>query len=117
MISSGKVRIYELFKDFGFENKDVLDVVEKLLIVVKSYSSLISDIEVGKICLLFGKGGNGVKFVVVVFVKFVFGKVIFLVKKVVFVVLSKFVLVVSKLVVKFVVVKFVVVKFVVVVKL
>jgi len=49
MTSSGKVRIYELSKDFGLENKDVLDVAEKLSIVVKSYSSLISDDEAAQI--------------------------------------------------------------------
>ena len=29
MTSSGKVRIYELSKDLGLENKDVLDAAEK----------------------------------------------------------------------------------------
>ena len=33
MTSSGKVRIYELSKDLGLENKDVLDAAEKLSIV------------------------------------------------------------------------------------
>ena len=32
MTSSGKVRIYELSKDLGLENKDVLDAAEKLSI-------------------------------------------------------------------------------------
>ena len=30
MTSSGKVRIYELSKDLGLDNKDVLDAAEKL---------------------------------------------------------------------------------------
>ena len=36
MTSSGKVRIYELSKDLGLENKDVLDAAEKLSIAAKS---------------------------------------------------------------------------------
>ena len=43
MTSSGKVRIYELSKDLGLENKDVLDAAEKLSIAAKSHSSSISD--------------------------------------------------------------------------
>ena len=35
MTSSGKVRIYELSKDLGLENKDVLDAAEKLSIAAK----------------------------------------------------------------------------------
>ena len=46
MTSSGKVRIYELSKDLGLENKDVLDAAEKLSIAAKSHSSSIS-------CLLY----------------------------------------------------------------
>ncbi|MBA4735843.1 MAG: translation initiation factor IF-2 [Synechococcus sp.] len=59
MTSSGKVRIYELSKDLGLENKDVLDAAEKLSIAAKSHSSSISDAEAGKIRSLLGKGGNG----------------------------------------------------------
>ena len=33
MTSSGKVRIYELSKDLGLENKDVLDAAEKLSLI------------------------------------------------------------------------------------
>ena len=47
MTSSGKVRIYELSKDLGLENKDVLDAAEKLSIAAKSHSSSISD-EIGR---------------------------------------------------------------------
>ncbi len=61
MTSSGKVRIYELSKDLGLENKDVLDAAEKLSIVAKSHSSSISDVEAGKIRSLLGKGRNGAK--------------------------------------------------------
>ena len=61
MTSSGKVRIYELSKDLGLENKDVLDAAEKLSIAAKSHSSSISDTEAGKIRSLLGKGGNGAK--------------------------------------------------------
>ena len=43
MTSSGKVRIYELSKDLGLENKDVLDAADKLSIAAKSHSSSISD--------------------------------------------------------------------------
>ena len=45
MTSSGKVRIYELSKDLGLDNKDVLDAAEKLSIAAKSHSSSISDDE------------------------------------------------------------------------
>ena len=61
MTSSGKVRIYELSKDLGLENKDVLDAAEKLSIAAKSHSSSISDAEAGKIRSLLGKGRNGAK--------------------------------------------------------
>ena len=59
MTSSGKVRIYELSKDLGLENKDVLDAAEKLSIAAKSHSSSISDAEAGKIRNLLKTGGNG----------------------------------------------------------
>ena len=59
MTSSGKVRIYELSKDLGLENKDVLDAAEKLSIAAKSHSSSISDSEAGTIRNLLKSGGNG----------------------------------------------------------
>ncbi len=43
MTSSGKIRIYELSKDLGLENKDVLDAAHKLSIPAKSHSSSISE--------------------------------------------------------------------------
>ncbi len=49
MTSSGKIRIYELSRDLGLENKDVLDAAKKLSIAVKSHSSSISDEEALKI--------------------------------------------------------------------
>ena len=42
MTSSGKIRIYELSKDLGLENKDVLDAAHKLSIAAKSHSSSIN---------------------------------------------------------------------------
>ena len=56
MTSSGKVRIYELSKDLGLDNKDVLDAAEKLSIAAKSHSSSISETEAGKIRGLLKKG-------------------------------------------------------------
>ena len=61
MTSSGKVRIYELSKDLGLENKDVLDAAEKLSIAAKSHSSSISDDEAARIRSLIKTGGNGAK--------------------------------------------------------
>ena len=61
MTSSGKVRIYELSKDLGLENKDVLDAAEKLAIAAKSHSSSISDDEAARIRSLIKSGGNGAK--------------------------------------------------------
>ena len=49
MTSSGKVRIYELSRDLGLENKDVLDAAERLSIAAKSHSSSISDDEARRI--------------------------------------------------------------------
>ncbi|NCG15536.1 MAG: GTP-binding protein, partial [Synechococcales cyanobacterium H12SWP_bin.12] len=60
MTSSGKVRIYELSKDLGLENKDVLDAAEKLSIAARSHSSSISDTEAGKIRNLLKQGGSAV---------------------------------------------------------
>ncbi|MCP9889200.1 translation initiation factor IF-2 [Cyanobium sp. ATX 6A2] len=59
MTSSGKVRIYELSRDLGLENKDVLDAAEKLGLAVKSHSSSISDGEASRIRQLLEKGSNG----------------------------------------------------------
>ncbi|MEC8688245.1 MAG: translation initiation factor IF-2 [Cyanobacteriota bacterium] len=80
MTSSGKVRIYELSKDLGLENKDVLDAAEKLSIAAKSHSSSISDAEAGKIRSLLGKG-NGSKPAAPAPAKPVPGKAILSVKK------------------------------------
>ncbi|WP_197461179.1 translation initiation factor IF-2 N-terminal domain-containing protein, partial [Synechococcus sp. MIT S9504] len=57
MTSSGKVRIYELSKDLGLDNKDVLDAAEKLSIAAKSHSSSISEVEAGKIRTMLNSGG------------------------------------------------------------
>ena len=81
MTSSGKVRIYELSKDLGLENKDVLDAAEKLSIAAKSHSSSISDAEAGKIRSLLGKGGNGAKSAAAAPAKPAAGKAILSVKK------------------------------------
>ncbi|MFQ6540007.1 MULTISPECIES: translation initiation factor IF-2 [Aphanothece] len=59
MTSSGKVRIYELSRDLGLDNKDVLDAAEKLGVAAKSHSSSISDDEASRIRQLIEKGGNG----------------------------------------------------------
>ena len=61
MTSSGKVRIYELSRDLGLDNRDVLDAAEKLSIVVRSHSSSISDDEASRIkALIKAHGGGGV---------------------------------------------------------
>ncbi len=57
MTSSGKVRIYELSRDLGLDNKDVLDAAEKLSIAARSHSSSISDDEAIRIKALIK--GNG----------------------------------------------------------
>ncbi len=49
MTSSGKIRIYELSRDLGLDNKDVLDAAHKLSIAAKSHSSSISSEEAKKI--------------------------------------------------------------------
>ena len=56
MTSSGKIRIYELSKDLGLENKDVLHAAEKLSIAAKSHSSSISDDEAKRIRGLLRQG-------------------------------------------------------------
>ena len=48
-MTSGKVRIYELSKELGLENKDVIDAAEKLAIPVRSHSSSIGDDEAVRI--------------------------------------------------------------------
>jgi len=58
MTSSGKVRIYELSRDLGLDNKDVLDAAEKLGVAAKSHSSSISDDEAERIRNLIS-GSNG----------------------------------------------------------
>ncbi|MEB3259271.1 MAG: translation initiation factor IF-2 [Cyanobacteriota bacterium] len=57
MTSSGKVRIYELSRDLGLDNKDVLDAAEKLAIAARSHSSSISDEEAARIRALIRSGG------------------------------------------------------------
>ncbi|MFN7739066.1 MAG: translation initiation factor IF-2 N-terminal domain-containing protein, partial [Cyanobacteriota bacterium] len=49
MTTSGKMRIYELSKDLGLDNKDVLDAAETLSIPARSHSSSISEDEAGRI--------------------------------------------------------------------
>ena len=62
MTSSGKVRIYELSRDLGLDNKDVLDAAERLSIAAKSHSSSISDDEAARIrSLIRGNGGSGAR--------------------------------------------------------
>ncbi len=56
MTSSSKIRIYELSKELGLENKDVLNAAEKLSIAAKSHSSSISDEEAKRIRDLLRKG-------------------------------------------------------------
>ncbi|MCT0209400.1 translation initiation factor IF-2 [Synechococcus sp. CS-1333] len=60
MTSSGKVRIYELSKDLGLDNKDVLDAAEKLSIAARSHSSSISDDEAARIRKLIRPNGSGI---------------------------------------------------------
>ena len=60
MTSGGKVRIYELSRDLGLDNRDVLNAAESLAIAAKSHSSSISDAEAAKIRThLAGKGAGG----------------------------------------------------------
>ncbi|MFM8526415.1 MAG: translation initiation factor IF-2 N-terminal domain-containing protein, partial [Cyanobacteriota bacterium] len=58
MTSSGKVRIYELSRDLGLDNRDVLEAAEKLAISVKSHSSSISDDEAARIRGLIESGSG-----------------------------------------------------------
>jgi len=48
-MSNGKVRIYELSKELNLENKDILDICDKLNIAVKSHSSTISESDADRI--------------------------------------------------------------------
>lgn len=48
-MNNGKVRIYDLSKDLNLENKDILDICEKLNISVKSHSSTITESEAERI--------------------------------------------------------------------
>jgi translation initiation factor IF-2 len=59
MTSSGKVRIYELSRDLGLDNRDVLDAAEKLKIAARSHSSSISDDEAQRIRTLIAQANGG----------------------------------------------------------
>ncbi|MGF1567864.1 MAG: translation initiation factor IF-2 N-terminal domain-containing protein [Nodosilinea sp.] len=48
-MSSGKVRIYELAKEFNLDNRDILAICDRLDIAVKSHSSTIDQAEAGQI--------------------------------------------------------------------
>lgn len=48
-MNNGKVRIYDLSKDLHLENKDILDICDRLNISVKSHSSTISESEAERI--------------------------------------------------------------------
>ena len=58
MTSSGKIRIYELSKELGLDNKDVLDAAHKLSIAAKSHSSSISPEEAQRIRMGLRKGST-----------------------------------------------------------
>lgn len=51
-MNNGKVRIYELLKELNLENKDILGVCKRFNILVKSYSSIIIELEVELICII-----------------------------------------------------------------
>jgi len=59
MTTSGKMRIYELSRDLGLDNKDVLDAAETLSIPARSHSSSISEDEAGRIRALIRTKNNG----------------------------------------------------------
>ena len=59
MTTSGKMRIYELSRDLGLDNKDVLDAAETLSIPARSHSSSISEDEAGRIRALIRTKSNG----------------------------------------------------------
>ena len=48
-MNNAKVRIYDLSKELHLENKDILDICEKLNIAVKSHSSTISESDAERI--------------------------------------------------------------------
>ncbi len=48
-MNNGKVRIYELSKELNLENKDILDICDKLNIAVKSHSSTITESDAERI--------------------------------------------------------------------
>ena len=58
MTSNGKIRVYELSRDLGLENKEVLDAAHKLSIAAKSHSSSISNEEANQIREALNKGSK-----------------------------------------------------------
>jgi translation initiation factor IF-2 len=48
-MNNGKVRIYELSKELNLENKDILEICDRLNIAVKSHSSTITESEAERI--------------------------------------------------------------------
>ncbi|OKH26629.1 translation initiation factor IF-2 [Hydrococcus rivularis NIES-593] len=48
-MNNGKVRIYELSKELNLDNKDILEICDRLNIAVKSHSSTITETEAGRI--------------------------------------------------------------------
>jgi translation initiation factor IF-2 len=48
-MNNGKVRIYELSKELNLDNKDILEICERLNIAVKSHSSTITETEAERI--------------------------------------------------------------------
>ncbi|MGL5032368.1 MAG: translation initiation factor IF-2 N-terminal domain-containing protein, partial [Microcystaceae cyanobacterium] len=48
-MNNAKVRIYDLSKELHLENKDILDICEKLNIAFKSHSSTISESDAERI--------------------------------------------------------------------
>ena len=59
--SSTKVRIYDLSRELGRENKDILDACEELQIAAKSHSSTISASDADRIRKKFGGVPGGAK--------------------------------------------------------
>ncbi|MEH2128741.1 translation initiation factor IF-2 N-terminal domain-containing protein [Nostoc sp.] len=50
-MNNAQVRIYELSKELNLDNKELLAICDQLNIVVKSYSSKISEFDAGRIRL------------------------------------------------------------------
>ncbi len=48
-MSNGKIRIYELSRELNLENKDILDICNKLSIAAKSHSSTIAESDASRI--------------------------------------------------------------------